>query len=79
MATKYNPDFHSNVVRNLRSMWKDHVGPKDSLFLSDEEIWNIFDEFCNVEAVKEDFPEIENRYDAAVLVEMEFHNAGLGG
>jgi len=75
MATPYNPDVHSSVVSNFRQMWSQYV-PDRQLVLSDEKIWAIFDTWGTWQAADTEFPEVENRYDAAVLAEMVDSNIG---
>lgn len=47
---QYNPDVHSCVVHNLRTMWREEYGPPDlsPLVMSDEEIWNSHEEMDRV-------------------------------
>jgi mono/diheme cytochrome c family protein len=51
---KFNPDYHSSVVRNLRTMWKrmPEGAPKE-LTLTDEEIWDIYEDWGRVDMVAE--------------------------
>lgn len=71
---KYNPDYHSSVPRNFRALWKEVFGdPSYSpLVLTDEEIWDISEEWGACES--DQFPQIDNRYDACVLCEMDAAN-----
>ena len=41
---KYNPLYHSNIIRNYRNKYLETFGEK--LNLTDIEIWEIYDEFA---------------------------------
>lgn len=45
---KYNKDLHSSVVFNLRRFWKES-GANVKLTLTDEEVWNLFEEWYLIE------------------------------
>jgi hypothetical protein len=40
-SQKYNPDYHSSVVKNLRQVWKE-AKQNAELTLTDEEVWDVF-------------------------------------
>jgi mono/diheme cytochrome c family protein len=47
---KYDPDYHSSVIRNLRAKWKKMPeGAPPELTLTDEEIWDIYEDWHGVE------------------------------
>ena len=68
---KYNPERCRGIVNNFRALWKEQL-PKQKLHLSDEAIWDIFEEWNTCET--DEFPKMRNRYDACVLANMQAAN-----
>jgi hypothetical protein len=44
MGQKYNPLYHSSVVKNMRQIWAE-AKQNERLLLTDEQIWGVFEEY----------------------------------
>lgn len=77
-GTPYNPEKYpaqSGIVQNYRDLWGELHNCdllNYELTLTDAEIWDSYDSFCDAEAEDDVFPELRNRYDAMVLQDIRY-------